>query len=170
MDAKGELIFRPRGYYYVLETLSTMRMKRLPPPRRPLLEDTIPEDLVKNRVCVASMERHQILKAPRGGPFIQQNYICVGNLAVAGKVVPIKDADRIRFDVPIPADYRILADGGPARGKLDGRTVTAGGDISLGAGPHDYEPVAGEKRLVVIWAQAYERGFKPVLPAEAEQP
>ncbi|KPJ57729.1 MAG: hypothetical protein AMS16_00940 [Planctomycetes bacterium DG_58] len=153
MDIKGELIFRRRAYYYVLEKVTRLRL------RRGLLPDDVAERLVATRTCVASTEKRGIPDA--SARFINENYVPVGSLLAAGKFLdrPPETASSILFDVRIPARYAMITPVGPARGTLDGKPCRGG--VFLDAGPHEYRGVPGEGRLVLIWAQALERGFSP---------
>lgn len=153
MDLKGEFIFRPRAYFYVLETVTSRLLEtgRLP--------EDIAECLVARRVCVASPGR---LRLPlRAREFIRDNYIPVGRLLVAGKrldAVPGPDG-AVAFDVRIPARYAIFSDGARVYGVLDGRPYE--GPRQLEAGRHTYRPASGQRGLTLVWAQALERGFQP---------
>ena len=63
----------------------------------------------------------------------------------------------------IPTDYAIIAaDERPISGRLDGVSYT-GGRRELAPGRHLFEPAPEmrDTRLVAIWAQAAERGFRP---------
>lgn len=164
MDLKGELLFRPRAYYYMLESVADLRFER------GLITDDIPEQLVKSRTCVASPGRKRL--PPGAYAFLRDNYIPVGSLLVAGKrledpLVPagsqakFPDRQVIRFNVAVPARYGIIseASGKPVAGLLDDQPCQ--GPRFLDAGPHEYRPASGEVDLVLIWAQALERGFRP---------
>jgi 4-amino-4-deoxy-L-arabinose transferase-like glycosyltransferase len=152
MDLKGELIFRPRAYYYVFETMTDRRIAQ------GLLRDEVPERLVQTRTCVASLGLLRL--PPRAREFLAANYIPVGGLRVVGKrLSPSRGVVPVRFDVQIATDYVILAAGQPGSGVLDGQPYT--GPRHLDPGPHEYQPAAGEKNLVLLWARAWQRGFRP---------
>jgi hypothetical protein len=163
MDLKGELIFRRRAYYYIFDTMSERRFQR------GLLRDDVPERLIATRTCVASMGRLRL--PPRAEAFLDDNYVSVGTLRVAGKQLPpaADAAGSIAFEVWIAARYVIVGAQGPARGTLDGRTCD--GPRQLEAGRHEYRPAADESGLTLVWAQAIERGFSPIAirPQEASQ-
>ncbi len=168
-DLKGELLFRQRAYYYMFETVTGLRFER------GLLKDDIPERLIEAHACVATIGKMRL--PDRARRFIEDNYILVGPVLVAGKwLVPpaIGPASRprdagqvIRFTVEIPARYTILsAEGRPGVGLLDGQPL--GGPRDLAAGPHEYRRAAGDADLALIWAQAAQRGYRPMdsLPPE----
>ncbi len=160
MDLKGELIFRPRAYFYVLETVTARRLAD------GTLKDTIPERLMGDQHV-----RGQLLPGATAGAalrFIQDNYVQVGTLRVAGQDLRAQWAvsGAIRFDVKIATRYGIVTPEGPARGALDGQPCD--GPVFLRAGRHEYRPAAGEDRVVLVWAQALERGFRPFGPTLAD--
>ena len=154
MDLKGELIFRPRAYYYVFETMTDRLITQ------GFLRDEVPERLIETRTCVASLGRLRL--PPRAKAFLDANYISVGTLRVAGKRLgePPR-GDPIRFEVQIPTDYVILAGGQPAKGMLDSQLCE--GPRSISAGWHEYQPASGENELVLLWSRAWQRGFRPGL-------
>ena len=153
MDLKGETVFRPRPFYYVLEDVTKERL------RLGLIADDIPERLVASgtTVSVGSLEE----LPPRGARFVADNYVPVGRLRVAGHVIATRPAsgDRVPFEVRIPSRYAIVTDAAPPRGQLDGTAYT--GPRFLDPGPHEYVPAAAEGRIAVLWARAAARGFSP---------
>jgi hypothetical protein len=66
----------------------------------------------------------------------------------------------IIFDIHIAVRYGIVSSAGTAKGLLDGLPYDGPRDMTEGR--HTYEPAAGERELVLVWAQALERGFRPV--------
>ncbi|MBI3610148.1 MAG: glycosyltransferase family 39 protein [Nitrospirae bacterium] len=157
MDLKGETVFRPRPFYYVLETITKERM------RRGLIADDIPERLIATRTCVAIAETG--LFPPRARAFLQENYVSVGRLRVAGRLFasPVKDGSRlVPFEIQIPARYAMVSESGNASGRLDGRLYN--GPRFLEAGHHEFLPSSGTGPIALIWAQAVERGYSPFAP------
>ena len=156
MDLKGETVFRRRPFYYPLEGITRERIER------GLIVDTIPESLVATATCVAADVPHFYF-LPRAATFLRQNYLPVGRLSVAGRLLTAPGSDEssnvLSFEVQIPARYVIVAEKGEAAGWLDGTLYT--GARVLAAGPHDFRPSAGGGRFAFVWAQAVERGFSP---------
>jgi Dolichyl-phosphate-mannose-protein mannosyltransferase len=170
MDLKGETVFRPRPFYYVLEGITKERI------RRGLIPDTIPERLVATGTAVAVIEGSEFFP-PRARTFLQENYLPVGRLRVAGRLLtPLAsdtDSPTLPFDVHIPTRYAIVAERGSAAGWLDGTPYT--GPRFLTPGPHEFLPSASTGRFALVWAQALERSFSPFLlpstsPSEMEKP
>jgi len=156
MDFKGESVFRQRAFFYVLEPLTFVRIRSM------MIADTVAEDLVAKNVCVALNQDRWYPK--NGGKFIGANYLAVGHMRVAGKVIAEKSAvanKSIHFDVAIPATYVMWADGHPITGSLDGTPNIA--PRELAAGPHEFAPDAAYDRVAIYWSRAAELGFKPVL-------
>jgi 4-amino-4-deoxy-L-arabinose transferase-like glycosyltransferase len=158
MDRKGETIFRRRPFYFALETITRFRMSR------GLIRDTIPEDLVATRTCVATPDDWVFPTEARR--FLRENYLAVGQLRVVGKLLEAdKSGSAIPFDLVIPARYEIVAPSGPERGGwLDGKPYL--GPLSLTPGHHVFRPPPGTTGpLAVVWARAFDRGLSPFSPA-----
>jgi hypothetical protein len=155
MDFKGESVFRPRAYYYVLEPLTFVKVKR------GKLPDTVAADLLAKHVDV-------VLNQDRWYPknavaFMTRNYVAVGRMRVAGKVIATKAgaADAIAFNVEVPASYVVWADGHPIAGKMDGGATA--GPFELAAGAHEFVPAEAHGPTAIFWERAAELGFQPVL-------
>lgn len=161
LDQKGETIFRRRPIYYVMETITGSLM------RRGDLPESIPEQAIATRTCVAA---DGIARFPeRTRRFVEQNYLAVGQVRVAGRFLPIiaPAHDRpILFEVAIPARYAVVSEQGPAAGSLDGLPYT--GPRFLPAGRHAFTPARGGGRLALVWARAVEKGFSPFAPLDQE--
>ncbi len=157
VDLKGEMVFRQRSSYYVLEGITKARI------RRGLIADDIPERLIATRTCVAAVDSDQF--PPRTRTFLQENYMPVGHLRVAGQFLTPRVANDGTFSFPftvqIPAQYVIVSETGAATGWLDGTPHQ--GARFLRPGPHEYRSSLSEGRLALVWAQAVERGFSPFL-------
>src|SRR6266850_2178197 len=154
LDMKGQAVFRNRPFYHALETMTLERMAR------GIIEDTIPERCIATRTCVAPADIGGF--PPRARRFLQDNYVVVGVLRVAGRILdrtPDDPAGPIPFDLAIPARYAIVSARGEVRGTLDGRAYD--GPRDLAPGRHDFVPTSDANPLAVIWAQAVERGFSP---------
>ncbi|HEV3454960.1 MAG TPA: hypothetical protein VHG32_00300 [Thermoanaerobaculia bacterium] len=158
-DDKGDAVFRRRAFFPVLEDITREAMAR------GRIADTIPEAVLANHVCVATLASRRL--PPRGKQFLDANFLPVGPVRVCGKWLaetsPAAPPRAILFQVQIPGRYTILGSSGPARGRLDGQELTA--PRELAAGVHVFEP-RSPPPLALVWARAAERGFSP-LPAPA---
>jgi hypothetical protein len=154
-DLKGETIFRSRSTYYVLEKITRKQIKR------GLLIDDIPERLIATQTCVAVLDSKKFPARTR--TFLIDNYLPVGNLRVAGKllIAAHKRNAFILFSIHIPAYYAIITLNGSAAGMLDGTPYD--GPRFLKAGDHEFRPSATNNRFALVWAPAVERGFSPFL-------
>ncbi|HEV8659450.1 MAG TPA: hypothetical protein VGS96_12590 [Thermoanaerobaculia bacterium] len=149
IDLKGEMVFRRRAYYYVLEKITKKKIanKELP--------DTIAADIIRTRTMVAVPDDSSF---PRSGrAFLLRNFVRVGCLRVAGMIVPRSRT----FPIEIPGDYAVVSDHGDFRGTLDG-TAYVGGRF-LGQGTHTLVSSAPSNRNAVIWQRAAELRFSPFI-------
>jgi hypothetical protein len=160
MDSKGETIYRQRPYYYVLEGLTLRRLKR------GLIEDTIPEKLIETRAPIAVIRR----MPERGKEFIRANYVPIAyRLRTLGKMIcpeAPRDGPPARFEVEIPGRYTLMSKIGTLEGLLDGKPFT--GPIELEQGTHDFLPTRGRGPIILVWAQAVERGYSPFATIKAD--
>jgi hypothetical protein len=154
MDLKGETVFRDRPFYYALEAVTLVRIQLGSIP------DTIPEELVAHRTCVAVPD--DVRFPERAREFLNANYISVGRLRVAGRRLaqgsPLRQT--VTFDVGIPAVYAIVAAQQPIAGWLDGHRCTR--PMFLGVGRHRLRVAPAREPITLVWAVAIERGFRPV--------
>jgi hypothetical protein len=141
IDLKGETLFRRRGTYFIFERVGSTVFTH------GLLPETVPEDAVRNRAYVAS--RDSYLFPPRTRRFLNQHYVRVGLLRVAG-ARPRDGAFTIAIPGPYTADTPV---------EVDGKPFAPG--TWLAAGPHRI--TAGNARTIV-WAPAIERGG--IIPAQ----
>ena len=153
MDTKGETVFRRRPFFWALETITAERL------RRGLLPDTVAEDVVRARCFVAAADNPRF--PARGRAFLNRNFISVGRLRVAGRLLePGGGAGaNSRFEIAVPGPYAVVTPEGAAAGTLDGSAYS--GPRALAAGPHEFVPARGSGQLAVVWAHAVERGFSP---------
>jgi Dolichyl-phosphate-mannose-protein mannosyltransferase len=157
LDQKGETIFRRRPIYLALETITKRRMERGDFP------ESIPERLVATGTCVTVAAIHRF--PPPAQRFLEENYLPVGTLRVAGQFLPEPGPDPgapVPFEVAIPARYAIVSEEGTASGRLD--DVEYAAPRFLAAGRHAFRSSVPGRRLAVIWAQAVEKGFSPFAP------
>ena len=154
IDCKGETIYRRRSFYYVFEGLTKRRLDR------GLIANDIAQRLIATRTPLATMHR-----MPAGGKsFIKANYVPIAfRLSVAGQTLRTK-AEGARpecpFEIAIPLRYTLVGASGPVSGLLDGTPFD--GPRELAAGHHEFVQTGPpDGRLVLIWAQAIERGYSP---------
>ncbi|MGZ8983928.1 MAG: ArnT family glycosyltransferase [Methylotenera sp.] len=155
MDLKGETIFRKRGFFYVFEGVTRKRIEL------GLINDTIPENIVREKTYVAVPD--SVNFPPRGRAFLNQNFLLVGDLRVAGKLLPAVSkttGNDITFDINIPTSYVLASDQAVVSGLLDGTIYN--GARQLNAGSHTFRPSMPEgSQLAIVWAPAIQRGFSP---------
>jgi len=157
MDGKAGAIFRPRPFYYALETITRTRMKM------GLIPDNIAERLVATHTAIVSTG--SFLGWARSSQFVRQNYLPVGTrpdkFNVLGKVIHASDTpacDGIGFDVAVPENYVVLNDGAKFSGTLDGQPLD--GPRRLEAGHHELRgAITGNVDL--FWSRAWENGYAP---------
>jgi len=150
MDAKGEMIFRPRPYYYVLETLTRKRLKL------GLLADDLPQRLIETRTAVV---RHSSRMTPASLEFVESNYIEVSKLHVLGQ--RLKPGAEIRFTVTIPSEYTLVGKDGVVSATLDGTPFS--GSRWIEPGEHRLEVSGAQETqdLALVWSRAVALGFSP---------
>jgi hypothetical protein len=153
MDSKGETIYRPRAWYWVMESMTDARVER------GKIRDDITEQLIARRAPLAiSLKMY-----PRSHRFVFDNYVPVrGKLRVLGRRLNPRGADNspIEFDVQIPARYVVLGPHGPTTGELDGTPLD--GPRLLEPGQHTLRPAEKSPLFVLFWADAWEKGYKPM--------
>jgi 4-amino-4-deoxy-L-arabinose transferase-like glycosyltransferase len=158
LDMKGETVFRIRSIDEVLEYVTRRLIERGDRTER------FQERLIATRTCVATAEIDRFPERTRR--FLEENYLVVGEVRVAGRILPgpAEDPGRsIVFEVAIPARYAIVAEAGAAAGLLDGEPYA--GPRFLDAGRHTFTLSSGDGRIALIWARAAERGFSPFTSA-----
>ena len=154
MDLKGETVFRRRAFFYVLEPITKYRM------RTGLIADTIVDDILRTHTMVATATLHGFPRRARA--FLARNFIAVGAVRVAGKMLR---RNRSTFRLQVPAQYAVVGDGQPFTGTIDGRAYD--GPVYLGPGLHT---IGGETRggpYALVWARASLRGFSPFRKSRA---
>ena len=147
IDYKGETVYRPRPFYYILEFITRNQIIR------GRIPDTIPEDVIRDRCHVAQADGE--FWPARGGAFLRANFLDVGRLRAAGQWIDGNGG----FAVAVPGEYVIAGRDGEARGRLDGAPYT--GARTLLSGAHRFEPEVAGQRLACFWAPAFQRGFSP---------
>ena len=154
-DRKGETVFRQRCFYPVIETFTEERI------RRGLMADNAIQRCIDTRTCVAILPDKM---PPATFRFVEQNYLPIGNrLRVAGVLLQSStDGKHFEFQIVIPASYKIIARGvGTVTGMLDGERYE-GKERFLSPGTHTFVQTSTGHDLVVFWAQAVDRHFRPI--------
>ncbi len=155
MDLKGETLFRERPFRYAVETVTFEKI------RRGELADDIAERLVESRTYVTVQDNERF--PARARAFLNENYVPVCHLRVAGKLLPPAGAgDPVRFEIAVPGPYALISPYGLASGRLDGAPIEVW--RFLDPGPHVFEPSSPERPLVILWSRAFERGYSPFAP------
>jgi cell shape-determining protein MreD len=153
-DRKGETVFRQRCFYPVVETFTEERF------RRGLMADNAIQRCIDTRSCVATLPDRMPAATFR---WIEQNYLPVGKrLRVAGVLLHSStDGKHFDFEIVIPASYTIIArDVDTGMGMLDGERYE-GKARFLSPGTHTFVQTSAAANLVVFWAQAVDRNFRP---------
>jgi Dolichyl-phosphate-mannose-protein mannosyltransferase len=154
-DRRGETVFRQRCFYPIIETFTEERI------RRGLMEDNAIQRCIDTRTCVAVLPDDMPLATFR---WIEQNYLPIGNrLRVAGVLLHSStDGKHFDFETVIPASYKIIArDASTVMGVLDGERYE-GKERFLSPGTHTFLQTSAQANLVVFWAQAADRNFRPI--------
>jgi hypothetical protein len=153
-DRRGEMVFRQRCFYPIIETFTEERI------RRGLMEDNAIQRCIDTHTCVAVLPGDM----PSGTfRFFEQTYLPIGNrLRVAGVLLhPSTDEKHFDFEIVNPASYKIIArDVGTVMGVLDGERYE-GKARFLSQGTHTFGQTSTGHDLVVFWAQAVDRHFRP---------
>jgi hypothetical protein len=147
MDLKGETVYRPRPFYYALETITRAAISRH------LIADTIPEAVIARR-CHVAWEDDSFFP-PRARAFLTHHFLDVGTLRASGQWIRSDGS----FSVAVPGRYVIAGRNGLARGVLDGSPHA--GAVSLDAGDHHFLRATAGERVACFWAEAFERGYSP---------
>jgi hypothetical protein len=154
-DRKGETVFRQRCFYPVVETFTEERF------RRGLMADDAIQRCIDTRSCVATLP----IKMPEATfRWIKQTYLPIGRNRLRVVGVPLHspiDGKHFDFETVIPAAYKIIArDASPVTGVLDGKAYE-GKERFLSPGGHTFVQTSVGTNLVVFWAQAVDRHFRP---------
>jgi hypothetical protein len=154
MDLKGESLFRRRPVYAVLENVTEERI------RRGDIVDDIADRMISAGTFVAVVDSERFPPAARR--FLNDNYVPVGHLRVAGKFL-VPDADGTsRFEIVLPGRYAIVSPFGSVAGILDGEPFE--GSRALAAGAHRFRRTNGPQVLGLVWADAVDAGYSPFHP------
>jgi hypothetical protein len=157
MDDKGDYVFRPRAYYWVLEPVTKARV------RLGLIKDDIPECLIKTGTKVCSLICGRA--GSRDEQFILGNYMPFDErtrfVGALGKVIGRdQQGGTYTFDVAIPQLYAVVTNAGQLEGELDGKGYA--GAVWMAAGRHVFQRTAGTGRVAIFLSEAYNKGFLPL--------
>jgi len=142
MDLKGETVFRPRPYYFVLEAITNIKL------RLGLIRDEIATTLVRSRTYVVAGDE----LPPAALRFVRRYYVRWGSVHVAGvQLQPLREHLPAYFDIGVPGPYVVLGDRGVARATIDGVAVGRAG-VMLAAGRHRLVAQESAQRPMVIWS------------------
>ena len=154
-DRRGETVFRQRCFYPIIETFTKERI------RRGLMADNAIQRCIDTRTCVVTLPDDMPSATFR---FLEQNYLPIGNrLRVAGVLLHSStDGKHFDFEIVIPASYKIIArDASTVMGVLDGERYE-GEERFLSPGTHTFVQTSTGRDLMVFWAQAVDRNFRPI--------
>jgi hypothetical protein len=154
MDVKGESLFRRRPVYAVLENVTQERI------RRGDIADDFAERMVAARTFVTVVDSPRFPPATR--QFLNDNYVPVGRLRVAGKFLPADADGTNRFEVVVPGRYAIVSPFGSVSGILDDEPFE--GSRMLATGAHRFRRTNGPQVLALVWANAIDAGYSPFHP------
>src|SRR5256886_1745738 len=142
------------SFYPIMETFTEERI------RRGWMADYVIQRCIDTHTCVAVLPGAMPSATLR---FLEQNYLPIGDrLRVAGVLLHSPtDGKRFAFETVIPASYKIIArDVGTVMGVLDGERYE-GKERFLSPGTHTFVQTSTGHDLVVFWAQAVDRHFRP---------
>ena len=143
MDLKGDAIYRPRPFYYVIETFTKARMKA------GWIKNNIPQRLTATQTAVCF---HPPFPGAETMKFVNANYLPLAdhpNILVLGQALPSPANGAIHFNVTIPAEYLLLDHGHPSS-KPE----------MLASGAHQF-PVSGNGPFTLFWSRAWALGYRP---------
>ena len=159
MDAKAGAIFRPRPYYFVLETVTRARLRM---PKNSKMDNII-QRLVDTRTAV--FDPRQLIKNSEAANFATANYLPLAQadvIRVAGKIIsngPAPAGEPVKFEVAVPVRYTVLDDHNRVAGTLDGTPLEEARELA--PGEHSFVPAATQSHLELVWAGAVEAGYYP---------
>src|SRR5207237_7520245 len=107
IDLKGEIVFRRRAFYYVLEKLTKRAISK------GRLHDTIAADVLRTHTMVSVPDNPSF--PPDGRAFLSRNFVRVGCLRVAGMMVTGPE-----FRIESPGQYSRVSDRAACQGRLGG--------------------------------------------------
>ena len=148
MDLKGETVFRPRAFFYVIEPLTKHRI------HSGRIGDTIVSDILRARTMVVAEDHYNFPRLAR--KFLRRNFISVGAVRVAGRILR---AGESRFRIDVPAEYAIVGEKNPVAGDIDGQPYDR--PRYLAAGAHTINPPPPDRSYALLWSRAAALGFKP---------
>jgi hypothetical protein len=155
MDAKGELIFRPRACRFIFESLTREYFKA-----GLYSDDDAIRQLISASTYVCADSKSLERLPARTKQFIDDNYIAVGSLQIAGKMFHSVSSAPLAFEIPIAGTYCLLSPSGPVSGFID--SIPVSGPFKVEAGRHTLSLSQNEPNVALVWNQAHQRNFDPV--------
>jgi 4-amino-4-deoxy-L-arabinose transferase-like glycosyltransferase len=144
LDLKGETVFRRRAYYLVFEGITNRKM------RLGLLRDDVRQSLIRNEVHVVANANCLPRLVRR---FVGDNYVPLGRLHVAGRVLPTAVARApIAAPIVIPGSYMVIGAHGVISASFDGQPAATTSYLS--AGEHRVVLSEACERPIVLWSGA----------------
>lgn len=153
MDLKGDSIYRPRPFYYAIETFTRARM------RLGWIRNDIVAGLIATRTAVCF---HPPFPGVSTMTFVNRNYLPLAgepHVMVLGQKLVAASDGVMHFEIAIPGEYVLLRQGVPVAGKLDGTVSTD--PFLLAEGPHQFIPAAGNAPVMLFWERAWRLGYAP---------
>ena len=147
IDYKGETVYRRRPYYFILEHIGRDQVLA------GIIPDTIERDVVASDCHVAQADG--VWWPPAGRRFLSANFLDMGRLRASGQWLTTGGG----FTIAVPGEYVVIEFDGEAHGELDGTPYH--GARYLRTGPHHFVHSVGPRRLAVLWAPAWNRGYSP---------
>ncbi|HEX9160892.1 MAG TPA: glycosyltransferase family 39 protein [Thermoanaerobaculia bacterium] len=142
MDLKGEVLFRRRPYWLVLESITHRKL------RHRMLRDDIAAALVRSGTAVLASTDFPA----RTRFFVRRHYLPWGRLWVVGQSLPAVAVRGVAvpFRVDIASTYIVVNEHGVVAASIDG--VPVGNGIDLGRGVHRLLVSRPVSRPLVVWS------------------
>lgn len=148
MDLKGDAIYRPRPFFYIIETFTNIRLKL------GWIKNDIVPGLIRTRTAICL---HPPFPGPGVMAFVHGNYLPLASqprVLVLGQQLPSS-----HFEIAVPGEYVFLQNGAPVEGMLDGAPTA--GPRPLTAGQHQFSPGSARQPVTLFWARAWQQGYRP---------
>lgn len=152
-DLKGEMIYRPRAFYYAMEDITKKKIAD------GVIEDSLARDVIAKHAYLAAPDTPRF--PPLARRFLNENFLPGAGVRVAGKLIrPDAASGDADVSIVLPGTYVLVSSDGGVAAEVDGRRRE--GALALEAGEHLIHVKApGMPRLALVWAKAYQRGYRP---------
>lgn len=154
MDGKADSIFRPRPFYFIMETMTDARLER------GLIRDDSAERMKSTQPHVVLLNR----LPGEARHFALAHYVQVGpRLLVPGKRLTSQaggsaGANRARFEIAIPARYALISADASKPADLDGKPFANARWLDAGEHTLEWRDSSGQ---VLLWEDAMTKGYRP---------